>query len=419
MGQTNVPLPTFGPAGLITASEEAIINGVMADYVAAFAAGGRTLNPSLTTPQGQLASSQSYMVEAFQAKLAQLIAQVDPATASGAYQDALGRIYFMTRKGATFATAAAVVQGAANATLAGPMQARSPDGTVWASPAVTFNNSGQATVAFTAATAGSAPTCAADELTVYQQQSGWAGFLSNAACVPGLDVENRQSFEARRAESVTIGGRGQAANIRAAVLAVPGVTDCFVYDNKSPLPFAYGATNYPIPGNSVAISVAGSASPLAIAEAINSKLDCGAGMSGHGTTLVNWQDTVNYGVPYPTYPIRYIAPPAEQLFMTVNVANLSTLPSDYVAQVKSAVFQAFLAGWSSMDGSIVVPRARIGAQIIAAVFEAPILALGAITPVSAFIGTSAAPTSGTSFTLGIDQQPVLLQENINVVAVNV
>lgn len=80
MSTTSVPLPQFTPTGLVTASEQAILQGVLADYVAAFAATGKVLNTELTTPQGQLASSQAYMVAAFQAMLAQLIANVDQLT---------------------------------------------------------------------------------------------------------------------------------------------------------------------------------------------------------------------------------------------------------------------------------------------------------------------------------------------------
>ena len=114
---TSVPLPQFTPTGLVTASEQAILQGVLADYVAAFAATGKTLNTELTTPQGQLASSQAYMVAAFQAMLAQLIANVDPLTSSGSFQDALGRIYFLTRQQATYAYVVGTLGAVAGAHL--------------------------------------------------------------------------------------------------------------------------------------------------------------------------------------------------------------------------------------------------------------------------------------------------------------
>lgn len=417
---TNVPLPVFTPTGLVTASEQAILQGVLADYVAAFAASGKTLNTELTTPQGQLASSQAFMVAAFQAQLAQLIANVDPLTSSGAYQDALGRIYFLTRQSATFAFVSATVQGVVGATLPAGSQVKSSDGTIWASDiAVVFGAGGTATVSFTSLTAGSVPAAGINDLSIYQQVPGWENVSNAAPSVPGTDTETRQEFETRRSESVQIGGVGQAANVRAAIANVPGVSDVFVYNNGGDTPITYGSTNYPIPAHSIAINVTGG-DTNAVAAAINSKLDCGCGMSTQSTVTVNVQDTVNYVAPYPTYPIRFMHNRTPtQIYMTVNVANLTTLPANYVLLVQQAVAQAFADGYMSPDGTITISRARIGGQIVAAEFAAPILALGNITPVTLFIGTTPAPSSGASVTMGIDQQPVCPQLNITVNAISV
>ena len=420
---TNVPLPVFTPTGLQTYNEQAILAGVQADWVSAFALTGKTLNTELTTPQGQLQQSQSYMVAAFQAALAQLIANVDPMTSSGVFQDALGRIYFLTRQAATFATVQATVTGTIGSTLPAGSQAKSSDSTIWASTQdVVYGAGGTASATFQATVAGSVPAAGVNDLRIYQQVPNWVAVSNSAPSSPGTDTENRVEFETRRAASVQIGGVGQAANVRAAIANVTGVTDLFVYNNGGDTAINYGTTSYPIPAHSIGISVTGG-SNADIAAAINSKLDCGCGMSttgGLGTLVtVNVQDTVNYVAPYPTYPIRFIRPANTSVYITVNVANLSTLPADYVSQVQSAVASTFANGFTSEDGTIVVPRARIGGQIIAAEFAAPILALGNITPVTFFIGTSPAPASGASLTMGIDQQPVCPALNITVNAISV
>lgn len=421
---TNVPLPTFTPTGLVTYDEQTILSGVQQDWVSAYALAGKTLNTELTTPQGQLEQSQAYIVAAVQAQLAQLVANVDPMTSSGVYQDALGRIYFLTRQAATFATIpGTTVTGTIGATLPAGSQAKSSDGTIWQTTEdVTYGAGGTATVTFQATVAGSVPAAGVNDLRIYQQVTNWVAVSNSAPSVPGTDTENRVEFETRRAASVQIGGVGQAANVRAAVANVTGVTDLFVYNNGSDAAITYGTTNFPIPAHSIAISVSGGDN-TAIATAINSKLDCGCGMApgpGLGTTVtVNIQDTVNYVAPYPTYPIRFIRPATTQLYMTVNVANLTTLPANYITQVQAAVAAAFANGFTSTDGTIVIPRARIGGQIVAGEYIAPILTLPNITPVSIFIGTSPAPASGSAFTCGIDQQPVCPALNITVNAVSV
>lgn len=417
---TNVPLPVFTPTGLVTASEQAILQGILEDYVAAFAASGKALNTELTTPQGQLASSQAFMVADFQAALQSIIANVDPLTSSGAYQDALGRIYFLTRQQATFAYVVGTAQGVPGATLPMGSQVKSSDGSIWTSTAAAvFGPGGTVDVTFQALTAGSVPAAGINDLRIYQQVPNWENVSNAAPSVPGTDTENRAEFETRRSESVQIGGMGQAANVRAAVANVTGVSDVFIYNNGSDSPITYGSTNYPIPAHSIAINVTGG-DTQEVAEAINSKLDCGCGFSTQDTITVNVQDTVNYVAPFPTYPIRFmhnVTP--TQIYMTVNVADLTTLPANYVVLVQQAVAAAFANGFTSTDGTIQISRARIGGQIVAAEFAAPILALGNITPVTIFIGTSPAPASGAAVTMGIDQQPTCPQLNITVNAVPV
>ncbi len=423
MANTNVPLPQFTNAGLTVPTEPEILAGVFSDWVSAFAASGQALNTELTTPQGQLAQSQSYMLAQLNARLAQLIANVDPLTASGAFQDALGKIYFLTRQGATYATVTASVTGVAGQTLPAGAQVRSTDGSIWASTtAATFNSSGVATVEFRAVVAGEGPAVGVGGLSIYQQQPGWETVYNASISVPGVDVESRQAFESRRAESVNIGGRGTAAAVRAAVANVTGVSDVYVYNNGSDSAISYGATNYPIPAHSISVTVAGGDS-ADIALAIHSKLDAGCGLptsAGLGTLVTQFiQDTENYVEPYPQYLIRFVRPAPTTVYVRVSVANLPTLPSNYVQVVQRAVANAITDGFSTRDGSIAVSRARIGGQIVAAAYFAPILELGNIMPISITIGFTANPMSSPAVTMGIDQLPVTAALNVTVALVDV
>lgn len=415
---TSVPLPQFTPTGLVTASEQAILQGVLADYVAAFAATGKTLNTELTTPQGQLASSQAYMVAAFQAMLAQLIANVDPLTSSGAFQDALGRIYFLTRQQATYAYVVGTLGGVVGSVLPQGSQVRSSDGTIWASIApVTFDATGAAEIAFQATVPGALPVAGVDDLRIYQQVPGWESVTNAAPSVPGRDVEGRADFETRRADSVQIGGKGTPQAIRAAIANVTGVSDVYVYNNGSDVAILAGSTSYPIPAHSIGINVTGG-DQEAIAQAIWSKIDCGCGFSIQDTVTVIVEDTEGYSEPFPAYPIRFMHDrPPTQVYFTVNVADLPSLPANYISLVQQAVAAAFASGFTSPDGTINIGRARIGGQVIAATYAAPLLAVENVTPVSIFIGLAPAPASGTALTFGIDQQPVCAVLNITVTRV--
>jgi len=423
MTTTSVPTPTFTPTGLSVPAPQAVLAGVQQDWVQAFALNGKTLNTELTTPQGQLQQSQSYMVSQFFAAMSALVANVDPMTSSGVYQDALGRIYFLTRQSATFATVQATVTGTPGQTLPAGSQAKSADGTIWATTtAVVYSLTSTASVTLQANVAGSGPAAIINGLSIYQQVAGWEGITNAAPSVPGTDVESRQAFEQRRFESVSIGGSGTAAAVRAAVGNVTGVTDVFVYNNGGDTAINYGTSTYPIPAHSIAIVVSGGDN-TAVASAIHSKLDCGCGLptaAGLGTLVsVSIVDSTNYIAPYPTYVVRFVRPLVTTVYFTINVANLSTLPINYVALIQQAVANAFTNGFASPDGTIVISRARVGGQILAAEYLAIVQSLGNIAPVSAYVATTASPSSGGSLTLGIDQQPVTTALNVTVNAVSI
>ena len=94
---TSVPQIQFTNAGLIIPTDAAILAGTQADINAAFGGG---LNQGLSTPQGQIASSQAAIVSDKDGEIAYIATMFDPQYADGRWQDALARIYFATRKGA-------------------------------------------------------------------------------------------------------------------------------------------------------------------------------------------------------------------------------------------------------------------------------------------------------------------------------
>ena len=93
-GVTFVPPPVFGTLGFQAPSGPAILAGVQADWAAAFNA---ALNFNLNTPQGQLVSSEAAVIANVYALFTYFASQCDPAYAQGRNQDAIGRIYFLTR----------------------------------------------------------------------------------------------------------------------------------------------------------------------------------------------------------------------------------------------------------------------------------------------------------------------------------
>lgn len=275
---TNVPIPTLGLTGFTTQPDSAILAGVIADIQAAF---GGALNlsagtpSSLTTPQGQLASSITAMISDCYSQFLQLASQTDPQYAQGAMQDAIGNIYFMTRipaagtiisatvsglPGTSIGFGVAVAQDAAgnlySCATAGGAQAVIPGG---GSLAINFTNIAPGPTPFTA------------PMTIYQTTPGWSNIAGAVLLQLGQAVETQQAFEARRQNSVSANSVGQFGSIKGAILtalANAGVgTSVYVIENANAVNTTVGGVVL-LP-NSVYIAVAaGSATNAQVASAI-------------------------------------------------------------------------------------------------------------------------------------------------------
>ena len=419
---TSVPQPTFTPAGLVIPPESAILAGTQADFDAAFGGG---LNPQLATPQGQLASSQAAIVADKDIQFAYLVNQFDPQYASGRFQDGLGRIYFLTRDGATATAVICTLGGIATTVVpAGTLAQDTSGNTYILLGTATIGSDGTVSSSWQNVTTGPIP-CVLGTLTkVYQAIDGWDTITNPAAGVLGRVVESQQDFEFRRQNSVAINGRGTCPSIYANVFEVENVLDCFVIDNHSgntesgnPLPSGIpNPTNYPLAHNSVYVAVVGGVDQD-VANAIWQKKDGGCSYSANpngtpvpGDGMVSTQtviDNSGYSFPQPSYQVSFIRPAALPLFFTVQIANAPNLPSDIAAQIQSAI----VAQFNGANGN---QRARIGSAILAAQYYAAVANVGSnVILLSVSVGTTS-PAASTEVQVGIDQTPTLSPANITV-----
>lgn len=404
MADSSVPPVVFTPTGAVFPTESEILAGVQADYNAAF--GGR-LNPSLSTPQGQLCSSTAAIIGDKNDQFAYLLNQIDPATASGFMQDAIGRIYFLTRLPATSTTVMVVCSGLVGVSI--PVGAQVIDNSsnrYVCQEAGVIGVGGSVTLQFAAQATGPIECPVGAITTIYQTIPGWDSVTNTEPGAVGTDVETRADFEYRRRQSVALNGHGTIPSIYANVFNVPGVNDVYAIDNVKNVPVAFGTTNYVLVPKSIFVSVVGG-DPQAIAEAIWRRKDVGADYNGN--TSVTVYDTSGYDIPYPAYDVQFHRPTNTPILFAITIAAISGLPSNIVSLVRAAVVNAFRGG----DGG---QRARIGATIFAGRFYAPVTASAPnISILSLKIGVGTA--SGDSYTTGIDQYPTINSDNISVTVV--
>ena len=401
---SSVPKIQFTPAGLVIPAETDILAGVQADMNAAFGGG---LNPGLETPQGQLASSQAAVIGDKNNEVALIVNQVDPQYSADRFQDAIGRIYFLTRKPATPTAVTATLGGIAGTVIPAGTFAQDTDGNTYAlSGDATIGIAGTVDADFQNVQTGPIP-CAAGTLTsVYQAIPGWDTITNAADGTMGSNVESRADFEYRRRNSVALNGKGTPQAIYAAVFDLLDVLDVYVKDNPSGNTVNTGPTNYPILPHSVYVAVVGG-TDAEVAAAIWRKKDAGCDYNGNTTVTVT--DDAGYSYPQPTYTVKFERPAALPVLFAVSLVDDPSLPSDIVQRVKAAI----IARFNGADGTT---RERIGSLILASRYYGAVVAVASnVSLISVLIGT-ATPTL-SQVAVGIDQKPTLSEADISVTLV--
>jgi Baseplate J-like protein len=276
---TNVPTPTFTPTGLILPQEAAILAGVQQDYNAAF---GGNLNPQLTSPQGQLCSSTAAIIANANTIFATFVNQIDPDTATGFMQDAIGRIYFLDRNPAVPTVVNVLCTGAFETPIPVGALAKDTSGNIYScTEAGTIPVGGSITLPFANVVPGPTACPANTVTTIYQAIDGWESVNNSSPGVIGANVESPAAFEYRREQSVGKNAQGSIPAIYAACFGVPNVIDVFVTQNNTGATISSAingnpnSTSYPVAPHSIYIAVTGGAAQ-AVANAIWAATNIGA-----------------------------------------------------------------------------------------------------------------------------------------------
>lgn len=401
MSLSSVPKIQFTEAGLLIPQETDILSAVQVDIDAAFGGG---LNPALETPQGQLASSQSAIIGDKNSEFAYYVNQVDPRYADGRFQDAIARIYFLTRKVATPTVVIATLTGIAGTIVPALTLAQdTANNTYVLTGDATIGPSGTVTATFQNVVTGPIP-CAAETLTqVFQAIPGWDAISNPDDGILGSNVESRADFEYRRKNSVAINGLGTLNAIYANVFALDNVLDVYAIDNPTGATVNVGSTNYPVVEHSVYVAVVGGID-ADVARAIWDKKDLGCDYNGNTSVIV--VDDSGYSYPQPTYEVKFNRPNNLPILFDVTIVDDPTLPSNIIDLVKNAI----IARFNGVDGTT---RERIGSTIYASRYYGAVSVVAAnVALVNILIG-NVTPTL-TTVSAGIDQAPSVSAADITV-----
>ncbi len=403
---TSVPVIVWSNGSPVIPAESAILSGVLADINSAFGGG---VNQSLTTPQGQIAQSQTAIIGDKNNEIAYISNQVNPDFADGIWQDAIGRIYFLTRNAASGTVVICTCTGLVGTVIPAGAAAQDANGYIYYSTAAaTIGSSGSVSVQFQNATTGPIACPAGTLTTIYKSVDGWDTVTNPADGALGSDVESRADFEFRRQNSVAINATNLVQSIQGAVLNVANVIDAYAIDNPLGTSVNFGPTNYALAPNSICVSVAGGLA-ADIAAAIFSKKSGGCNYNGNTSSTV--QVTTGYVAPYPTYTVTWLTPSSTPVFFKVQIANNTSLPANIATLIQNAV----IASFNGSDGG---SRARIASTIYAGRYYAGVAAVNSnVEILDITMGLSSGSVTSSSIAFGIDQLPTITATDISVVLV--
>lgn len=380
---TEVPPASFGPTGFTSPEELAILAGVLADMNAAF---GGNLNTSVSTPQGQWATSLAAVIGASNDLFVDFTNQVDPAFASGRMQDAIARIYYLTRRGATPTVVTARCSGATGVFIPSGALARATDGTIYSSlSSGIIETLGYVDLQFAALTPGPLELPIGALSTIYRTIPGWDSITNLTAGTPGRAEETREEMEERRGLSVASNATGILAAIRGSVLSVPTVVDTYVTENETGTDATIGGVL--IAKNSVYVCVQGGSNDE-VARAIWMKKPPGCNYTG--TTSVVVADTSSGYLTPPTYTVKFQRAAALPINFNIELASGLDVPGDAAVQVEAAIAALFPA------------LSRIGQPLYASSFTCALGALGSWVRL-----LSIEVNGGSVQTVNINQIPTL------------
>ncbi|WP_271829169.1 baseplate J/gp47 family protein [Commensalibacter communis] len=458
INQTNVPNLELKNDGITLPEESEILNGVIQDFQNAFNNKLKFYNANneflLSTPQGQLVTSIAAIISDRNRLMAHYVNQVDPNYAIGRMQDAIGRIYFIERRQATYTTVLAKCSGKEGTIIPAGTQVKDIQGNIYQSldeNAVMINQEvyvydanhnykldennqpiksleSCVYVNFECTEKGKI-SCPAWTLTErYQVIEGWESITNEYDGIIGGENESQAQFEQRRRQSVAHNSLNSVDSIMANLLMMDEVEDAYVTEN-------YEAKEKKITDNlimkphSIYVCVyqkkqqttrskpissdVQSDIEMEIAKTIWRKKTPGCALNGNIGVYVTDDTLDNNGVALyaskamPSYLINFDFAKEVSIYISVKLSKPKPIVGDPALLVKNKIYNIF----TGKDGS---KKPRMGSQILASQFYCAVQSLGDWARIITLkVGLDKNPTEDM-IQVAINEMPILDMSNIEV-----
>ena len=346
-----IPQVKITANGPVAPTREEVESGLWNMMTQAF---GSDLNTDARTPQGQIVTSLTAALMREHNTQVEMLNQFDPRYAFGVYQEALGAIYFQSRRAATRSVVNLEFIGSAGVTAPKGFVVIDELGHEWAlNGAMTIGGDGTGTQQATCLTAGEISAVPNSIITFKETIDGLDRVTNPQAAVVGQNTESRLDFEVRRIQSVAANSKLTNNAVLGSVLNLSGVIDAYVIDNPTSGDVTVGHTNYVMPQHSLYVAVVGG-DDEEIAWQVLAKGGTGCQFVGN-THVVVIDDRNEMALTHPEYNVYFNRPEHVPVYFKVQVSDTSGISIANEIVMKQSIVNQFTSGEN---------RARIGGMVI-------------------------------------------------------
>ena len=381
--------PTVGPSGISIPSYNDVYQSLTASFQQIF---GSDIYIAADSQDGQWIGVLAQAITDSNNAAVAVFNSFSPTYAQGTQLSSLVKINGLARNVPSNSTAVGTVIGVAGTIIAnGTVQDSA--GNLWNLPAnVVIPVGGSITVTVTALNPGSVTAPIGTINIIYNPQYGWQSFSNTGAATAGLPLESDPALKGRQSVSTATNAVGILESIYTAIINVPGVNRCMVYQNDTAVTDTNG-----VPAHTISAVVDGG-TVASVALAIATKKAPGG--QTYGTTTQTVYD--QYGLPT---TVNYFVLTYVPIYFNVTI---KALPG-YISTTGTALETALAAFVTALaiGESVYVSQAQAAAGLIG-------LPQGQTFYITAFtLGTTASPSGTSNIALLFNQAASCSVANIN------
>lgn len=296
------------------------------------------------SPDGQISGGLSEMFDDLNSMIEDtVVGLTNPNAATGTTLSGQMILTGCPRNGATRSTAAAAFSGSDGTEITPDDVVQSTeDGSLW-SPIATYTLSGGGAQGTLQAHEYGPPASGrvlAGTLTIIQTpKTGWNG-VTNAAGIPGYNVEGDANARVRRRQSVAIASQSMTDGLQAALKVIPHVVDAVVWENDNSHAVTIGSGNT-INANTVRcfvrVDVGSSADPAETGSGDDPVANTIFRLKGQGCGTQGDVQKFPLNSLGGAHEIRYDLAEALEVMVKVTVRRRYNWPEDGARQIEDAI----------------------------------------------------------------------------------